>query len=60
LCWLANATSWPGYERFAAANKWSLRHHLLTRKEDCFGISVDINSGNPAIGDFGGWKPKAY
>jgi hypothetical protein len=60
LCWLANATSWPGYERFEATNKWSLKQHLPTRKEECFGISVDLNSGNPAIRDFGGWKPKAY
>lgn len=60
LCWLANATSWPGYERFAATNRWALRQHLPTRKADCFGIEVDLNTGNPASGDFGQWKPKAF
>lgn len=60
LCWLANATSWPGYERFAATNKWALKQHLPTRKADCFGIKVDLNTGNPTSSDFGQWKPKGY
>jgi len=58
LCWLANATGWPGYERFAATTRWALKQHLPTRKSDCFGLEVDLNSGNPAIGNFGQWKPK--
>ena len=60
LCWLANAMGWPGYERFAATNRWSLKQHLPTRKEDCFGISVDLDSGNPSITDFGQWRPKPF
>ena len=60
LCWLANATSWPGYERFAATNKWALKQHLPTRKADCFGIEVDLNTGNPTSSDFGQWKPKGF
>jgi hypothetical protein len=60
LCWLANATSWPGYEKFAATNLWTLRQHLPTKKSDCFGAEVDLNSANPTMGDFGQWKPKAF
>jgi len=56
-CWLANAASWPGYERFAASGKWVLKQHLPTRKEDCFGLEVDLNSGE-AGGSFGQWQPK--
>ena len=58
LCWLANATSWPGYENFAATTRWALKQHLPTKKSDCFGIEVDLNTANPTIGDFGQWKPK--
>ena len=58
LCWLANATSWPGYARFAATSQWALKQHLPTKKSDCFGIEVDLNTGNPSIGDFGQWQPK--
>jgi len=58
LCWLANATSWPGYERFAATTQWALKQHLPTKKSDCFGVEVDLNTGNPTIGNFGQWKPK--
>jgi hypothetical protein len=59
LCWLANATSWPGYERFATTALWALKQHLPTKKSDCFGRDVDLNSGNPAIGDFGQWRPRS-
>jgi hypothetical protein len=33
---------------------------LPTKKDDCFGIAVDVNSGNGSIVDFGQWKPKAF
>jgi hypothetical protein len=58
LCWLANAKGWPGYESFAATNRWALKQHLPTRRADCFGREVDLNSGNAAIANFGQWKPK--
>jgi hypothetical protein len=57
-CWLANATGWPGYQRFEATKRWVLKQHLPTRKSDCFGIEVDLNSGNGLTDDFGQWKPK--
>ena len=60
LCWLANATGWPGYESFAATNRWVLKQNLPTRRSDCFGLEVDLNSGNPAIANYGQWKPKPF
>ena len=57
LCWLANATSWPGYEAFEPSRRWVLKQHLPTRKSDCFGTEVDLNTGNGSTGDFGQWKP---
>jgi hypothetical protein len=57
-CWLANATSWPGYQRFEATGRWVLKQHLPTRKADCFGVEVDVNSGNGSANDFGQWKPR--
>jgi hypothetical protein len=58
LCWLANAKGWPGYESFAATNRWALRQHVPTRPSDCFDLEVDLNSGNPAIANYGQWKPQ--
>jgi hypothetical protein len=60
LCWLANAKGWPGYGRFAATNQWALQQHVPTRRSDCFGLEVDLNSGNPAIESYGQWKPKPF
>ena len=57
-CWLANATGSPGNQRFEATRKWVLKQHLTTRKADCFGIEVDLNSGSGLSEDFGQWKPK--
>jgi hypothetical protein len=59
-CWLANATSWPGYADFEASKRWVLKQHLPTRKADCFGVEVDLNSGNAAAVDFGQWRPKSF
>ena len=59
-CWLANATSWPGYVDFEASKRWVLKQHLPTRKADCFGVEVDLNSGNAAAVDFGQWRPKSF
>jgi hypothetical protein len=57
-CWLSNATSWPGYQVFEASKRWILKQHPTTRKADCFGVEVDLNTGNSATADFGQWKPK--
>jgi Rv2525c-like, glycoside hydrolase-like domain len=57
-CWLSNATSWPGYQVFEASKRWVLKQHPTTRKADCFGVEVDLNSGNGAMVEFGQWKPK--
>jgi hypothetical protein len=59
-CWLANATSWPGYVDFEATKRWVLKQHLPTRRSDCFGVEVDLNSGNAATLDFGQWRPKSF
>jgi hypothetical protein len=59
-CWLANATSWPGYVDYEASKRWVLKQHLPTRRADCFGVEVDLNSGNPATVDFGQWRPKSF
>ena len=59
-CWLANATSWPGYADFEATKRWVLKQHLPTRRANCFGVEVDLNSGNGAAVDFGQWRPKAF
>jgi hypothetical protein len=56
-CWLSNATSWPGYQVFETSKRWVLKQHPTTRKADCFGVEVDLNSGNGASTDFGQWKP---
>jgi len=60
LCWLTNAKAWPGYESFAATNRWALKQHVPTKRSDCFGLEVDLNSGNPAIPNYGQWKPKPF
>jgi len=57
-CWLANATAWPGYQAFAASRRWVLKQHPTTRKSDCFGVEVDLNSGTGPVADFGQWQPK--
>jgi hypothetical protein len=57
LCWLANATGWPGYDTFEPTKRWVLKQHLPTKRSDCFGTEVDLNSGNGATEDFGQWKP---
>jgi hypothetical protein len=57
-CWLANATSWPGYQEMEKSKRWVLRQHLPTKPSDCFGLEVDLNSGNGSVHDFGQWKPK--
>jgi hypothetical protein len=59
-CWLANATSWPGYVDFEATKKWVLKQHLPTRKADCFGVEVDLNSGNATNVNFGQWRPTSF
>jgi len=59
-CWLANATGWPGYVDFEASKRWVLKQHLPTRKADCFGVEVDLNSGNAATVEFGQWRPKSF
>ena len=59
-CWLANATSWPGYVDFEATKRWVLKQHLPTRKGDCFGVEVDLTPGNAATVDFGQWRPKSF
>jgi Domain of unknown function (DUF1906) len=56
-CWLANATAWPGYQPFEASKRWILKQHPTTRKADCFGVEVDLNSEGSAA-DFGQWQPK--
>jgi glycoside hydrolase-like protein len=58
LCWLANATSWPGYQRFEAGKRWVLKQHATTRRADCFGVEVDLNSGPDPPVNFGQWTPK--
>jgi hypothetical protein len=60
LCWLANAKAWPGYDSFAATNRWALKQYVPTRRSDCFGVEVDLNSANPAIENYGQWKPKPF
>jgi hypothetical protein len=58
-CWLANATSWPAYQRFEASKRWVLKQHMTTRKADCFGVEVDLNSSTGSqAAEFGQWKPK--
>jgi hypothetical protein len=57
-CWLANATGWPGYADFEASKRWVLKQHLPTRKANCFGVEVDLNSGSAAEVDFGQWRPR--
>jgi hypothetical protein len=51
-CWLAAATSWPGYSSFLESDKWSLKQFPTT--SDCFGLSVDLNIGKK---QFGQWTP---
>lgn len=51
-CWLANATSWPGYDRFLASNRWTMKQFT---PRTCGGREVDfnvINSGMREIGQF--------
>jgi len=57
-CWLANATSWPGYQRFEASKRWVLKQYPPTRKANCFGVEVDLNSAPDSPVDFGQWAPK--
>lgn len=59
-CWLANATSWPGYVEFEATQRWVLKQHLPTPKANCFGVEVDLNSSHAAGADFGQWRPKSF
>jgi hypothetical protein len=59
-CWLANATSWPGHQSFEITRRWSLNPHLPTRKTDCFGIEVDLNSANGTTDDSGQWMPMPF
>ena len=55
ICWLANATSWPGYEEFDRSKEWALKQQLPTRAADCFGIEGDVDVIGRA--DFGQWFP---
>lgn len=57
-CWLANATGWSGYRKFENSNRWVLKQHRPTHRRNCFGIEVDLNTGNPRVTDFGQWQPK--
>ena len=59
-CWLANATSWPGYVAFEATQRWVLKQHLPTHKSKCFGVEVVLNTGNAAATDCGQWRPKSF
>jgi hypothetical protein len=52
-CWLANATSWPGYEEFLASKRWTLRQ-LLTGK--CGDREVDFNLAPPGTARFGQFR----
>jgi hypothetical protein len=54
-CWLAPSTTWPGYAEFKKSNDWVLKQHLTT--DDCFELSVDLNTGNERFPDFGQWRP---
>ncbi|MGZ3649857.1 MAG: glycoside hydrolase domain-containing protein [Bdellovibrionota bacterium] len=53
-CWLANATSWPGYSSFLATNTWAMKQGL---PRDCGGKNVDFDVANPAIRDLGQFRP---
>jgi Domain of unknown function (DUF1906) len=56
-CWLAAATSWPGFETFERSKRWVLRQYPPTRRSNCFGREVDLNVGNGTVQDFGQWRP---
>ena len=49
-----------GYADFEATKRWVLKQHLPTRRANCFGVEVDLNSGNAAAVDFGQWRPKSF
>jgi hypothetical protein len=57
-CWLANARSWPEYSEMEKSKRWVLKQHIPTARSDCFGVEVDLNSGNGSTKDFGQWKPQ--
>jgi hypothetical protein len=57
FCWLAAATSWPGFVNFERSKRWVLRQLPATKRADCFGREVDLNVGNGSIHDFGQWQP---
>ncbi len=52
-CWLANATSWPGYQSFLASERWQLRQ-LLPGK--CGDREVDFNFAPRSAGYFGQFR----
>ncbi len=58
-CWLANAKGWSGYRNFEDFKRWVLKQHLTTKRGQCFGTEVDLNTGNERFADFGQWKPKS-
>lgn len=54
LCWLANATGWPGYAAFKATNQWTMTQTL---PRNCGGKNVDFNTVNAAFREIGEWRP---
>ena len=54
LCWLANATSWPGYNDYYRGGQWGL---VQLRPMDCGGRNVDFNLSNGEDVDYGQFAP---
>jgi hypothetical protein len=54
LCWLANATAWPGYREFLDGRSWTMVQRLPT---DCGGKNVDFNVVNSSLRDLGQFRP---
>jgi len=52
-CWLANATSWPGYDAHLASGRWQLRQ-LMPGK--CGDRDVDFNVLSPRAAYFGQFR----
>lgn len=50
FCWLANAKSWPEYDKYFASKKWRL---VQTLPQDCGGRNVDFDFTNGTDTDFG-------
>jgi hypothetical protein len=50
LCWLANAKSWPEYDKYYQSRKWRL---VQTLPQDCGGRNVDFDFTNGIDTDFG-------